>query len=96
MDALINGGQKISFTLSMINELGRLVQGNVAGFKSNDFVGFIHHQDVPNNSKVVYETIVCNYQPLKNDQYRLCSVVGVYKLDYALRSGLHASSMLKI
>ena len=71
----------------MSNELGRLAQGNDVGVKENDWVDLIHHQDVPNDGKVTYANFVCDYQPLKSDQYIICLLVGGDKLDYALDSG---------
>ena len=51
----------------MINELGRLSQGNDSGVKANDRVKFMHHREVTTDRKVTYEKTVCNYQPLKSD-----------------------------
>ena len=44
----------------MSNELGRLSQGNYAGFKANDRVNFINNRDFPNDRKVNYAIFVCD------------------------------------
>ena len=79
----------------MSNELGGLAQGNYVGVKANNCVDFIHHQDVANDRKVAYANFVCNYRPLKSDQYIILLLVGGDKLDYALDAGSPAASMLE-
>ena len=95
VDAFINGKQKYLWTQSMSNELGRLAQWNDVGVKSKDCVNFIHHLDVPNDIKVAYAKKICDYRPLKSDQYIIGLSVGGYKLDYSLNTGCPTASMLE-
>ena len=76
MDKLINGEQKDLWTQIMSNELVRLAQVNGAVVKANDCVDVINHKDSPNDINMNYANFVCDYRPLKSDQYRIRLVVG--------------------
>ena len=90
------GNKKKPWTQTMGNKLDRSAQVNDARFKSNYRVNFIHQRYVPNDRKFTHEKFVCDYRPLKSNQYIISLVVGGDKLDYSLKNGSPVYSMLKI
>ena len=51
--------------------------------------------DVPHHKKVTYASVVCDYQPLKQEPYRCRLVVGGDKLPYASDSAAPAANLLE-
>ena len=55
----------------------------------------MHQFDLPATKKVTYACFVCDYRPLKPEQYRVRLVVGGDGLDYSEDAGAPAASMLE-
>ena len=92
---LLQGKDRIIWDRSTSNEFGRLANGNQHGVKGTNTIEFIHHFDLPGDKKVTYGCFVCNYRPLKSEQYRVRLVVGGDGLDYNEDAGAPAASMLE-
>jgi hypothetical protein len=81
---------------SFSNEIGRLAQGVGDRMKSgNENIFFIPRRQVPHGRKVTYANPVCDYRPLKSDQYRVRLTVGGDRLPYASDAGAPAASLLE-
>ena len=52
----------------MSNESGRAAQGNNK-VKGNDTLDFIQKHEVPVNKMVTYSNFICDFRPLKTEQY---------------------------
>ena len=79
---------------SLSNELGRLTQG-VRDVGSNGAMIFIHKNKVPKNKKVTYANMVCNFQPTKQEQYRVRLTIGGDVLDFFADSSPPAVSLIE-
>ena len=79
----------------MINDSGRLPQGNKYGVKSTDIIYFTTKTDVPTASKVTYTDFLCDYKPPDIEQHRIRLVTGGYKLDFDGDSGSPAASLIE-
>ena len=79
----------------MSNELGRAAQGN-SKVKGNDTLDFIHKHEVPVNKTVTYSNFICDFRPLKSEQYRARMTVGGDKRTYTDDIASPAASMLEI
>ena len=61
-------------------EFGRLTQSNDTGVGCTKAMNFINHLQIPSDKKVTYASFVCDYRPLKSEQWRVHLVVGGDKL----------------
>ena len=87
LDKLINGHDKITWTTSLSNELGRCAQGvgktrepskRVSG---TNIIFFIPAHKVPQGQKVTYANFINDIRPLKSETHRVRMTVGGDKLD---------------
>jgi hypothetical protein len=74
------------------NKCGRLFQG-IRDIPVTDTCFFIKLKDIPNDRKITYGKIVCDYKPHKKEKERVRLTVGGDRLDY---SGDVAASMADI
>ena len=81
---LLQSDKKERWSKALSNEFGRLTQGNIHGVNFTDTMEFIFKKDVPKNKKVTYASFVCDYKPLKSEQWRVRCVVG--GIDYLTRT----------
>ena len=95
LDDLLTGDNKDIWIRSTSNEIGRLAQGNIHGVQYTDTIEFIHKHEVPIGRAVTYANFVCDYRPLKQEQYRVRLVVGGDKLTYLEDAGSPAASILE-
>ena len=79
---------------STTNELARLAQG-FDGIKGTDTLEFIHKNKVPKHKKVTYGNMICDFQPLKNEQYRVRLTVEGDRLPYDDDPGSPRASLLE-
>jgi hypothetical protein len=64
------------------NECGRLFQG-IQDIPGTDTCFFIDLKDIPNDRKITYCKIVCDYNPHKKEKERIRPTVGGNRLDYS-------------
>jgi hypothetical protein len=64
------------------NECGRLFQG-IRDILGTDTCFFIGLKNIPNDRKITYGKIVCDYKPHKKEKERVRLTVGGDKLDYS-------------
>jgi hypothetical protein len=88
-EKLITGEHKTRWLHSSANEFGRLMQGVGADsrspatrIKGTDTMRIIRKQDVPNGQPVTYGNFVCDFRPLKEEQWRTRLTVGGDRLMY--------------
>ena len=94
MDSLLKGPQGVKiWEKALINEWGRLSQGNVYGVQPSDTITFVNHHEVPKSNAVTYTSFVCDHKPLKSEPWRVRLVVGGDKLDYNPDIGSPASDL---
>jgi hypothetical protein len=74
------------------NECGHLFQG-IRDIPGTDTCFFIELTNIPNDRKITYDKIVCDYKPHKKEKERVRLTVGGDRLDY---SGDVATSMANI
>ena len=55
---------------------------------------WIHKHDVPKNKKVTYANMVCDFKPLKEEQYRVRLTIGGDKLDYEQETASPTANLL--
>ena len=84
-----------NWSRSTSNEFGRLAQGNDFCVAGTDTINFISPSKLPAGRKVTYASFVCDFRPLKSEQYRVRLVVGGAKLMYDDDPGSTATSLLK-
>ena len=82
-------------TMSMSNELGRLVQDNIYGVKVTNQIDVIFKYDVPTNQSITYTNFVCDYRPLKSEIHRIRLTAGGDKLTFDGDAGTPAVSLLE-
>ena len=84
MEQLLKGDTKYVWKKRTSNEFGWLSQGYKHRVKPTDTIDFIRKQYVPENKKVTYSRVVCDYRTLKLEPYRVIwlLVVGGYNLIY--------------
>ena len=80
---------------AMSNEWGRLAQGNDGGVTATDTVDFVPFSTVPINKKVTYTNFACDHRPLKEEEWRICCVVGGDKLEWNFDAGSPATDMVE-
>ena len=95
IDSLLEGPNKHIWHRSLSNEWGRLAQGNDAGIKGTDTIRFIPRSAVPQDRKVTYASMVCDYRPLKDEKYRVRITVGGDRLPYDNDAGSPAADLLE-
>ena len=81
---------------ALSNDFGRLTQSKKAGVRCTDAINFIHHSQLPPNTKVTYASFVCDYCPLKLEQWRVCLVVGSDKITCPYDTGSPAANLLEL
>jgi hypothetical protein len=64
------------------NECGRLFQG-IRDIPGTDTCFFIELKNIPNDRKITYGKIVCDYKPHKLEKERVRLIVGGDRLDYS-------------
>jgi hypothetical protein len=64
------------------NECGRLFQG-IRDIPGTNTCFFIELKNIPNDRKITYGKIVCNYKPHKKEKERVQLTVGGDRLDYS-------------
>jgi hypothetical protein len=64
------------------NECGRLFQG-IRDIPGTDICFFINLKNIPNDKKITYGKIVCDYKPHKTEKERVRLTVGGDRLDYS-------------
>jgi hypothetical protein len=64
------------------NECGRLFQG-IRYIPGTDTCFFIKLKNIPNDRKITYGKIVCDYKPHKKEKERVRLTVGGNRLDYS-------------
>ena len=58
-------------------------------------MNFIHHLQLPPNTKVTYATFVCDHRPLESEQWRVRIVIGSDKLTCPYDTGLPVADLLE-
>ena len=94
IDNLLKGENKKTWQQGLSNALGRLANG-YEKIKGTNTIAFIHKQDIPNNKKVTYPNMVCDYRPLKSKKYRVRLTVGGDKLTCEFDVASPAASILE-
>jgi hypothetical protein len=64
------------------NECGRLFQG-IRDIPGTDTCFFVELKNIPNDRKITYGKIVCDYKPHKQEKERVRLTVGSDRLDYS-------------
>jgi hypothetical protein len=64
------------------NECGRLFQG-IQDIPGTDTCFFVPLSSIPNDRKITYSKIVCDYKPHKQEKERVLLTVGGDRLDYS-------------
>ena len=94
IDKLLEGPTKNTWLKSLDNELGRLSDG-FNHIKGTNTIAFIYKHQVPENKKVTYANMVCDYRPLKEEKYRVRLTVGGDKLVCEFDVASPAASILE-
>ena len=79
---------------SLSNEIGRIAQG-IRDLFGNDTVDYIPRREVPANTIVTYANFICDFRPLKSEQYRVRLTVGGDKLQYEYDVSSPAASLME-
>ena len=95
IDDLITGPNKKIWLRSTANELCRLAAGIPGRVEGTKTVAFIHKSQVPKDKRVTYANMVCDYRPLKTEQYRVRLTIGGDKLEYFDETASPAASLLE-
>ena len=83
------------WTVSLSNELGRVMQGVGGRIKGTDTMEFISKNDIPKNKKVTYANFVCDLRPLKEEKHRVQMTIGGDKLEYEHETASPAVSLIE-
>ena len=75
IDSLLASKDKVTWTISLSNEWGRLANGNERVTGTNT-IKFISKTEVPKGCDVIYDTYVCDHKPLKTEKHRVRITVG--------------------
>ena len=94
LDKLLQGDNKLVWSKGLTNELGRIAQG-VHDIIGNDTVDYIHKSDVPPGAIVTYANFICDYRPLKEEQYRVRLTVGGDMLEYLFDATSPAANLIE-
>ena len=81
INKLLQGSNKMIWEKSLSNEIERLAQG-IIDVLGNDTVDYIPKSEVPTTAIVTYANFICDFRPLKTEQYRVRLTVGGDKLQY--------------
>ena len=95
MDNLLAGPDSAIWERSLSNEWGRLASGNKYGTKGTKTIAFISRSEVPHGRDVTYATFVCDFKPLKKEQYRVRITVGGDRLHCPDDTGSPAANLLE-
>jgi hypothetical protein len=78
------------------NECGRLFQA-IRDIPGTDTCFFIELKKIPNDRKITYGKIVCNYKPHKKEKERVRLTVGGDRLDYSgLNCEAHSTTLKQL
>ncbi len=98
---MVNGSEKIIWTRSLSNELGRLLPNGVGKnrpkaerIKGTGTIFPIRKAQVPKDRKVTYANFQCTIRPQKAETHRVRCTAGGDKLDYPFDASSPAVSML--
>ena len=94
LDELLKGPKKVIWHQAISNELGRLSMGIPGKIKGTKAMRYIHRKDVPKGKKITYANMVCDYRPLKSEQYRVRLTIGGDKLEYNKDTASPAANLL--
>ena len=94
IDKLLIGDKKLIWEKSLSNEIGRIAQG-IRDVLGNDTVDYIPRREVPANTIVTYANFICDFRPLKSEQYRVRLTVGGDKLHYEYDASSPAASLIE-
>ena len=95
LDTLLKGSQQETWQRSLSNEWGRLAQGNDYNVKGTNTIVFISKSQVPSDKRVTCATMVCDFRPLKEEQYRVRITVGGDRLTHDNDAGSPAVDLLE-
>ena len=95
IDSLLSGHHKDIWNKSLSNEWGRLAQGNDAGVNGTNTIVFIPRAEVPDDKKVTYASMVCDYRLLKDEKHRIRIIVGEDRLVYYDDAASPATNILE-
>ena len=76
-ESLTTSPMKELWIKSVSSKFSRVIYGNKHGVAYTDTIDFIAKQDVPPDKKVTYTSLLFDYRPLKDEEYRYCIVMGV-------------------
>ena len=94
LDALLPGENGNShWKPALSNEWGRLTQSKNAGVAATDTIKCVPYHNVPTTKKMTYDSFVYNHIPLKDEEWRICLVIGGDKLEYSSDSGSPATDL---
>ena len=68
---LLTGDKAIAWNILLANEWVRLSKSIKNRVIVTDTIDFIHKSEVPHKRKVTYGNFVCDYRPLKTEQWRV-------------------------
>ena len=95
INSLLSEHHKNIWNKSLSNEWRRLAQRNDAGVNRTNTIMFIPRTEVPDDKKVTYATMVCDYRPLKDKKHRVWITVGGDRLLYSDDAASLATNMLE-
>ena len=72
-----------------------MAQGNIHRVKGTDTIKFISKNNILSNKNVTYASIMYNFRPLEEEQYRARITVGRDKLEYSYNAGSPAANLLE-
>ena len=75
MGDLISGPNVKTWSQALINDWGRLAQGNDNGVLPTNTIKFIYPSKVTTGKQVTYISVACNHRPLKIEPWRAHLVV---------------------
>ena len=80
---------------SASNEFGRLMDGNKHGVVGTQAMEMIPLSDIPRDKVITYESMVCDFRPLKKEAHQCHLVVGGDKLPYTSDSAALATNLIE-
>ena len=69
LSKLLKGDMTATWTTLLANEWGHLTKGIKNRVVGTDTIDFIQKSEIPKGQKVTYGNFVCNYRPLKTEQW---------------------------
>ena len=79
---------------SLLSKIGKLAQG-IRDVNGNNAIYFILISEVPRNTNVAYDNMVCDHRPLKTEEYRIRLTLGGDILEYAGETSYPATPLLE-